>query len=104
MVIVESKKYGLTTSAAHVAPADVSPGTTVEDLLTVIVNRKRDNYTFAPVGEGCRYWLSVLSGDFVEAEIISKKDSDTAVEAMEMYWAIGMPPVPRPMARGSFNA
>ena len=53
MVVIESKRYAVTSKSSHIVSADVPSGITVEALLRVIVNRKRDNYTFDPVGEGC---------------------------------------------------
>ena len=78
----------------------------MDKLLSVIVDRKRDNYTFAPIGEGCRYWLSVIAKDLFEANIIDQRESDAVVEVLGMYWPVpsGTPPVPRPMSKGTFNA
>ena len=107
-ILIESKNSAPATDGCiHMVTADVRVGLTVEDLLGVIVNNKRDNYTFDPAtGEGCRYWLSVISKDFVQAGIIHKHESDTVINALGMYWPspLGTPPVPRPVARGSFNA
>jgi hypothetical protein len=59
MVVLESGKYGITYDSVLTISANVPAGLTVERLLAVIVDNKRDNYTFAPIGEGCRYWWSV---------------------------------------------
>ena len=105
MVIIESNKCGLTGEAVHVVSTNVLSGQTVESLLHVIVNRRRDDYTFDPTGEGCRYWLSTISKDFVEEGIIRKEESDTVIDALKMYWPSpsGTPPVLRPMAHGYFG-
>ena len=106
MVLLESKRYAVTDNAAMTVSAEVAGGLTVEDLLAVIVHRKRDNYTFAPVGEGCRYWLSVVANDFFEANIISQQASSSTIEALVKYWPSpsGTPPVSRPISEGTFNA
>ena len=106
MIVLESTRCDVSSDSSHTVSATVLGGVTVEKLLAVIVDRKRDNYTFAPVGEGCRYWLSVITEDFFEAKIIDQQESDAVVEALGMYWPVpsGTPPVPRPMAKGTFNA
>ena len=106
MIVLESEKSAFATDAIHVVSTNIPSGLTVEDLLAIIVNRKRDKYTFAPVGEGCRYWLSVISKDFVKAKVISEQESDAVIAALGMYWPSpsGSPSVPRPMAHGTFYA
>jgi hypothetical protein len=105
MVVLASIQNELTHNAAHVVSADVPSGITVESLVAIIVKRKRDNYTFHPIGEGCRYWLSVISEDFLEEGIIDKQKSDAIIDAMGNYWPppSGTPGVPRPMRCGTFN-
>ena len=105
MMLLESEQCDVAADSAHVVSATV-PGVTVEKLLAVIVDRKRDNYTFAPIGEGCRYWLSVVAKDFFEAKIIDQQESDAIIEALGMYWPVpsGTPPVPRLVSKGTFNA
>ena len=106
MILLESERCDVTVDSVHMVSATVLGGATVERLLAVIVDRKRDNYTFAPVGEGCRYWLSVIAKDFFEEEIIDEQESDAVIEALGKYWPVppGTPPVPRPMSKGTFNA
>ncbi|KAF9778330.1 hypothetical protein BJ322DRAFT_1092718 [Thelephora terrestris] len=106
MIIPESENSAFAADAIHVASTNVPSGLTVEDLLGIIVDRRRDHYTFAPIGEGCRYWLSVISKDFIEAGVICEQESDAVIEALGMYWPSpsGSLSVPRPMARGTFHA
>ena len=77
----------------------------MEKLLAVIIDRKRDNYIFAPSGEGCRYWLSVIAKDFVEERIVDQQENNAIIEALGKYWPVpsGTPPVSRPMSEGIFN-
>jgi hypothetical protein len=105
VLLVESENCPVSGGSVRLVSGDVSLGMTVEVFFDVIIRRKRDYYTFAPVGEGCRYWLSVLSKDLVEENIISQELSDMAVDTMSKYWPmpIGTPPVPRPVAQGNFH-
>ena len=105
VLLVESEKGPVTGGSVHLVSGDVLSRTTVEDFLDVVIKRKRDYYTFAPIGEGCRYWLSALSKDLVEENIIGEELSDTAIDAMNKYWPmpIGTPPIPRPVAQGHFH-
>ena len=70
VLLVESENGPVTGGSVRLVSGDVLSGTTVEDFLGVIIKRKRDHYTFAPVGEGCRYWLSVFSKDLVEENTV----------------------------------
>lgn len=100
VLLIESENGPVTGGSVRLVLGGVSSGTTVEGFLDVVIKRKRDYYTFAPVGEGCRYWLSVLSKDLVEEKIISEDFSDTAIDVVSKYWPmpIGTPPVPRLVA------
>jgi len=106
MIVLESTRSDVSADSAHTVSVTIPGGVTVEKLLSVVVDRKRDNYTFAPIGEGCRYWLSVIAKDLFEAKIVDQQESDSVIEALEMYWPVpsGTPPVPRPMSKGTFNA
>jgi len=58
---------------------------TAASILQVLVNKKRDNYIFAPVGEGCRFWLSTMADDFVQSDLISSTDSELVKQALGRY-------------------
>ncbi|KAL4244618.1 hypothetical protein ABKN59_010272 [Abortiporus biennis] len=55
MIILESVSEHLPQDCIHRVSAIVTPGTTVKSILDVIINKKRDQYIFAPIGEGCRF-------------------------------------------------
>ncbi|TRM63988.1 hypothetical protein BD626DRAFT_493419 [Schizophyllum amplum] len=78
--------------------------TTVEHILALIVREGRDNYIFAPVGEGCRFWLYTFAHDLGVEDIISFEDAERVHTALPKYYLYppGTPAVQRPMAEGRF--
>ncbi|KAL1743609.1 hypothetical protein HDZ31DRAFT_40576 [Schizophyllum fasciatum] len=112
MLILEDVKPGATALAdpsfpddrIHVVALPASADITVERILALIVQNKRDNYVFAPVGEGCRFWLATFAHDLAEAGIISPDDAKRAKDALPKYYPHpkGSAPVDREMAEGRF--
>lgn len=104
MVVVENQELQ-TIDHVHLVSVDVKHGTTVADIFRVIIQRGRDRYVFADIGEGCRYWMFTFVGDLASEGIASSTEAVTAVkEALPNYWPFptGTPPVPREMAKGRF--
>ena len=102
IVITESKQCAVTAESAYVVSANVLVGVMAEGLFGIIVNRKYDNYTLAPIREGCRYWVLIISKDLVEDGVILREVSDAVTNTLAP--PSRTPPTPRPMARGSFRA
>lgn len=104
MVIIENKKYDVSTKITKKVSIDVPKAPTVADIFNIIIQKKRDYYIFAPEGEGCRFWLYTLAGDFVGAGLISKANAESAQSALKKYWPYptGTPPVDRVMTPGQF--
>ena len=104
MVIIESKKYDASTKITKKVSINVPKGRTVADIFNLIIQKKRDYYIFAPVGEGCRFWLHTLAGDFAGVNLVSNADANNVSSALRKYWPYptGTPPVDRPMAEGQF--
>ncbi|KAI6019066.1 hypothetical protein EDC04DRAFT_439608 [Pisolithus marmoratus] len=104
MVIIENKNYDASTKITKKVSIDVPKAPTVADIFNLIIQKKRDYYIFAPVGEGCRFWLYTLAGDFVGANLISKANAESVQSALKKYWPYptGTPPVDRAMTEGQF--
>lgn len=104
MVVVEHQGFQ-TIDSTHVVSIGVKVGTTVADILRVIIQKGRDRYVFADIGEGCRYWMFTFAGD-LENEGVSNSLEEVmeAKEALPHYWPFpaGTPPVRREMANGTF--
>ena len=62
---------------------DAAEGITVADVFNLIIQKKRDCYIFAPVGEGCRFWLYTIADDFAGANFID------SANALEVQSALG---------------
>ena len=110
MVVVESNLEGydaftsidnftktVSVDAAH-------EGITLADVFNLIIQKKRDHYIFAPVGEGCRFWLYTITDDFASANFIGTANALEVQSALVMYWPTpkGTPAIARPMAKGRF--
>ena len=110
MVVVESNLEGydaftsidnftktVSVDAAH-------EGITVAVVFNLIIQKKRDHYIFAPVGEGCRFWLYTITDDFASANFIGTANALEVQSALVMYWPTpkGTPAIARPMAKGRF--
>lgn len=104
MVVVESKGYALTNKSTKTVSDFAPQNMTVAKVFNLIIQKKRDYYIFAPVGEGCRFWLYTIAFDFLRACFISVDKALEAQTALSMYWPTpeGTAPIDRPMARGEF--
>jgi len=102
MLIIEHLPYGSELDSIHAVSC--STKATVASILQVLVNKKRDNYIFAPVGEGCRFWLSTIADDFVRSDLISSTDSEFVKQALGRYWPYppGSESEERHMEEGTF--
>jgi hypothetical protein len=104
MIMIESKAYTVSDNNVFLLQSPVPEGTTVAQILSIIIGLGRDRYTPAAVGEGCRYWLSVIAGDMYEAGILPKEIVDQARWALGQFWRHpkGTGYVERAMAEGDF--
>ena len=104
MVILEMKNYNVSTSSVRDVYSQVPAGTTVETILQLIIDKRRDRYVFAPVGEGCRYWMWTFAWDMVEAELWPVDVAQRASNALQHYWRypVGSGYEARVMAQGKF--
>ncbi|KZT18643.1 hypothetical protein NEOLEDRAFT_1143115 [Neolentinus lepideus HHB14362 ss-1] len=104
MIVVETKSSDVTQDASHTVVATAAAGTTIANILSLILTLKRDKYVFAPVGEGCRFWLYTLAQDLAGAEIISQDDANMARNDLQYYWPspVGTPARYRAFNKGTF--
>ncbi|KAL1711068.1 hypothetical protein EV121DRAFT_285015 [Schizophyllum commune] len=88
----------------HVVSVPTAQETTVERIFALIIQKNRDDYVFAPVGEGCRFWLKTFAQDLADESIIPLEDAERARDALPKYYPYppGTAPVDRPMAEGRF--
>ena len=66
----------------------VRPGTTVEDIVQVILAKDRHRYCFSPEYRqqaGCRYWIHVISQDLEELGLVGKGFADDVLEFLQVY-------------------
>lgn len=82
MVIVESKKYDVSARITTQVSINAPRGCTVADIFSLIIQKKRDYYIFAPIGEGCRFWLYTVAGDFAGANLITQANAKNAQPAL----------------------
>ena len=102
-VVIESKEYDMSTHRNHAVVVAVAPGTTVAKILSLLIELKRDRYVFSKVGEGCRFWLFTLAGDFASKAIISQEHAETVRRDIQLYWPpTAGEPQPREMSVGQF--
>jgi hypothetical protein len=104
MVIVESMTCALSSAITHSVTMAPSEPITVAHVLDTITSNHRDEYVFAPIGEGCRFWMFTLADDLDIAGIIPSAAAQKVRFAVTKYWAYpaGSGCVNRPMAKGSF--
>ncbi|KAI0071367.1 hypothetical protein K474DRAFT_1607040 [Panus rudis PR-1116 ss-1] len=104
MIVLENSTSVPVEDHIHEVSGTVLLGTTVEDVLAVLIKNGRDRYKFHPIGEGCRFWLYTISLDFADAGIVDSSVAEDARDALSKYWPSpnGTPAVSRPMARGEF--
>lgn len=106
MILLETKQYSVTNNTTRVEPAAVPEDTTVATIFSLIISKKRDNYVFAPVGEGCRFWLATVAADLADAGIIASGNADRIRDSLTKYWPYpidsGLPIDDRPMSEGRF--
>lgn len=86
MIIVDTLICAMTDDVVHVVAATTTTRTTVAEILNLIIAKRRHNYVFSPVGEGCRFWLYTLAQDLSEAKIISQDDANAARHDLQHYW------------------
>ena len=104
MVVVESRSYAFNSNYTKTVSVDAAECITVADIFNLIIQKKRDRYIFAPVGEGCRFWLYTIADDFAGANFIDSANALAVQSALVMYWPTpkGTASVARPMANGQF--
>ncbi|KAG8894657.1 hypothetical protein FRC00_008623, partial [Tulasnella sp. 408] len=102
MVVVEHQEFQ-TIASTHVVSVGVKDGTTIVDILRMIIQKGRDRYIFADIGEGCRYWMFTFLGDLRDEGITDSPEAVVeAKDALPNYWPfpVGTLPVRRDMAKG----
>ena len=104
MVLVESKEYDVTQKNTKIVSFDAPEGITVTNVFNLIIQKKRDYYVFAPIGEGCRFWLYTIADDFARANFISSANAREVQSALVAYWPFpqGTAAIARPLAKGQF--
>ncbi|KAG8919292.1 hypothetical protein FRC01_001364 [Tulasnella sp. 417] len=102
--IMVGKRHCATEESVDVVSMIPSSDSSVDTIFRIIIDNGRDKYKFAPVGEGCRFWLATLADDLANARIISQPDAESARDALGKYYPYprGTPPVERPIQKGCF--
>ena len=86
MVMLEEEQVNYDSyNVFHKALPVIGEGCSVATVLDVLIAKKRDVYRFAPVGEGCRYWLSIVILDLLDAGLVNRGDAQDAVDGLGMY-------------------
>jgi hypothetical protein len=86
MLILDTKDYDVSELRSHEVSANVATGTTIKAILKIVVEKRRDCYTFAPIGEGCRFWMAKIAEDLAEAAVIPREKAQEAIQALGRYW------------------
>jgi hypothetical protein len=87
MIILDTvKDFNPTNKYVYDVIYEVSPETTVRSALQLIIDQRRDRYTFDPIGEGCRFWHSTIAMDMAAAGLLSYDAANEACSAIERYW------------------
>ncbi|TFK72074.1 hypothetical protein BDN72DRAFT_836648 [Pluteus cervinus] len=101
-ICLSSREPSVTSDWSYKKTCLISNNVTLNGFLELIIKKNRDKYNFADGGEGCRFWLSVVLEDLVEAGIISREDGDETQVALPKYWSKPGTSTDRPMAVGTF--
>lgn len=104
MIILENKRYAVTNSGTYVVSMVAPARLTVGDVLSIIIENKRDRYIFHPTMEGCRYWLATLANDLAVNRVIDPQALQTVTTALGYYWPYptGTVPSPRQIYPGTY--
>lgn len=104
VVVIRSKTYNVTHSGCCVISAAVTRAITVQDVLFMIMHRRRDQYLFDVNLEGCRRWTYTIAYDLGETRIITETSTSEVAKAIVKYWPSPLHtlPVPREMDNGKF--
>ncbi|GAB1318412.1 hypothetical protein MFIFM68171_08622 [Madurella fahalii] len=92
-----------TDETLHAFTYKPSRNVTVADVVQIINEKGRDRFNLSPEWEGCRFWLSVVMGDFEDVEVVDKGSAMTALEALRQYWMNPEGSEPRVMREGVFR-
>ncbi|KAH6630355.1 hypothetical protein B0J18DRAFT_98639 [Chaetomium sp. MPI-SDFR-AT-0129] len=76
---------------------------TIADVVHIISEKGRDQFTFSPEWEGCRFWLSVVIRDFEDVGLVEEGSAVKALEALRKYWINPEGSEPRVMREGCFR-
>lgn len=69
---------------------DVRAGTTLGDIVRLILNRNRDRYSFFPFYKqqaGCRYWIYLLAKDLEDVGITGKGYASDVLQCLQTYYS-----------------
>jgi hypothetical protein len=68
----------------------VRAGTTINDILQLILSRSRHLYSFRPVHKqqaGCRYWIHLIAQDLEDVGITGKGYAGDVLQCLETYYS-----------------
>lgn len=69
---------------------DVQIGTTLGDIVRVIISRNRHQYSFFPIHKqqaGCRYWIYTLAKDLEDLGITGKGYASDVFQCLQTYYS-----------------
>lgn len=102
-VVITYKQYEFTKNAVKKLQYEVEGEHKVQDFGEVINARSRERYNFTEYEEGCRYWLSIVIGDWEDEGLVPTGSSDEVREALSKYWKDPSGCEERLMAQGTFR-
>lgn len=99
---LDSKDYDMSDRATKYITIAPECEFTVGDVITVMMENRRDQYTFTKEGEGCRYWMCTVVTDLAHAGKIPIESVTDVVRILRSYWASPSAETPRDMDAGIF--
>lgn len=104
MIVLEDERCALPNERTHQVSWTVPEGTSIATILKVLHDNRRDHYVYAPIGEGCRFWLHTVAADFAEAGVAPREKAEEVQSAVRHYWPYptGSSPCEREMLKGRF--
>lgn len=100
ILMLESNAYNIVANYAVRRFFEFIQPSTVNTIIALITQNKRDRYKFTEHGEGCRYWIHTLLSDLEAAGILAEGSAARALESMSQIWLSDTEHEPREMARG----
>lgn len=79
------------------------PGTTVAQVLALVLHNRRDRYRLTNDGSGCRFWCKTVLADLEGSEYVAGGSGrDIEVHLQELNRKMGNQWVPYPLIQGTF--